>query len=385
MKRYGPPGNVTDLTDTGRDAWNKALSESFTAGVSAANAEAPDVGRAWFYNPITDDDSAATASRDIKWVAFPKIVRTDAANDRAAWSRADGDRETQSEYCEWETLRDPAQNNKVVRVTLTSETPDYYAFLAENDEQKLVELYRTHVSPHVQRNDLFTAGKYDTRNRWNWPQSVGGHGVIMHMGQTNNALVAAVVLAGVASWPRTNADGPITGEPELINCARFGEAGRNSDPHIGAQVNELVRAGNEVSLADPAGLYIDSIDTTDWETPDGSDPSDWIRVVRPTVSHDCGIEPGDLALRVIVEAPPGSNAVLGDVRIGGRRVQFGGQIADKVLIRLRGIARPATMQAPSLGCGGDDAPLNELVSEIAVTATLLPSRVSQNLNMLSPE
>lgn len=188
----------------------------------------------------------------------------------------------------------------------------------------------------------------------------------------------------MASWPRANDIGDITSEAELIGCARFGEAGRNSDPHIGAQVNELVRARNEVSLADPAGLYID---TTDWETPDGSDPTDWIRVVRPTVSHERGVQPGDFALRVIVEAPPGSNAVLGDVRIGNRKVQFGGQIADKVLIRLTGIARTAPEEAPKLSCAGDILPVDMLngIAKAAEAPGVLPTRVALHANVLSPE
>lgn len=389
MKRYNPPGNVADLTDAQQDQWSEDLSTSFTSGVNATKSQAPDVPRAWFYNPITDDDPPPAAARDIRWIAFPKIVRAEAANDRAAWNRADNDRESQSEYCEWETLRDPAQANKVIRVTLTSETPDYYDFLAAKAPDTLLDLYRTHVSPQVQPADLVAGGRYNPRNRWNWPQSVGAHGIVMHMGQSNNALVAAIILAGVASWPRADDNGDITGEAELIGCARFGEAGRNSDPHIGAQINELVRDGNEVSFADPAGLYIDSVDTTDWETPDGSDPADWIRVVRPTVSHERGIKTGDFAVRVIVEAPPGSNAVLGDVRIGNRKVQFGGQIADKVLIRLSGIARTAPTKAPTLSCGGDILPVEALmtgfVEAVDAAPLVLPNRLALHVNMLSPE
>jgi hypothetical protein len=64
------------------------------------------------------------------------------------------------------------------------------------------------------------------------------------------------------------------------------------------------------------------------------------------------VEPADLALRVIVEAPTGSDFVLGDVKIGGNKIQFGAQIADKILIQLRGIERPAESSAPSIGCVG---------------------------------
>lgn len=143
-----------------------------------------------------------------------------------------------------------------------------------------------------------------------------------------------------------------------------------------------MRAGNEVSLADPAGLYIDSIDTTDWETPDGSQPSEWIRVVRPEIDRKTGVEPTDFALRVIVEAPAGSDFTLGDVTIGGNKIAFGGQIADKVSVRLRGIARPAPSQAPILPCLGDEGLVAAMTDEVAA-GPALPSR--RAVAVISPE
>jgi hypothetical protein len=230
------------------------------------------------------------------------------------------------------------------------------------------------VSSQVQLSELIVAGQYQTRNRWNVPQSAGDRGRIMHMAQGNNELLAAVILAAVASWPRSQSDGDaITNEQPLIACAQFGEAGRHSDPHIGAVVNELVRAGKEVSLADPAGLYIDSIDTTDWVTPDGSAPSEWIRVVRPKIDRQTGVEPTDFALRVVLQAPEASDFVLGDVTIGGNKIAFGGQIADKVSVRLRGMARAAPSQAPVLACAGEAGLVAAMTEEVAA-GPVLPTR-----------
>jgi hypothetical protein len=378
MTMFAAPGNLHELSDANAKAWNDQLSDFFDTGRTEAAKAAQDVGadpdRQWFYNPITSPTPPPAATKDITWIAFPKIVRSEAATDRAAWRKADDDRDEQSEYCEWETLRDPVRNNEVVRVTLTSETPDYYRFLAEHDRDHLLDLYRTHVSPQVQPSDLIVGGQYQTRNRWNLPQTAGDRGRIMHMAQGNNELLAAIILAAVASWPRAQGDGDgITNEQPLIACAQFGEAGRHSDPHIGALVNELVRAGNEVSLADPAALYIDAIDTTDWETPDGSRPSDWIRVVRPEIERKAGVEPTDFALRVVVEAPAGSDAVLGDVTIGGNKIAFGGQVADKVSVRLRGIARAAPSQAPILACAGGRGLVAAMTEEVAA-GPVLPTR-----------
>jgi hypothetical protein len=387
MTMFAAPGNLDELATTQAKAWNAQLSDFFDTGRTEAVRAARDVGadpdRVWFYNPIASPAPPPAATKDIRWIAFPKIVRSEAATDSAAWRKADNDRDDQSEYCEWETLRDPARNNEVVRVTLTSETPDYYRFLAEHAPDHLLDLYRQHVSPRVQLSELIVNGKYQTRNRWNLPQKPTDRGRIMHMAQGNNELLAAVILAAVASWPRANSDGEAIDEQPLIACAQFGVAGRHSDPHIGAVVNELVRAGNEVSLADPAGLYIDSIDTTDWETPDGSRASDWIRVVRPVIERNTGIEPADFALRVTVEAPAGSDFALGDVRIGGNKIQFGGQIADKVTVRLRGIARPAASQPPTLQCVAEESLVAAMTEEAVQPGPGLPTRRVANIN--SPE
>lgn len=235
----------------------------------------------------------------------------------------------------------------------------------------MLDLYHEHVSPQVQSSDLIVNGQYQTRNRWNLPQASVDRGRIMHMAQVNNELVAAVILAAVASWPRADGTDVVSEQP-LIACAQFGEPGRHSDPHIGALVNELVRAGNEVSLADPVGLYIDSIDTTDWHTPDGSRASEWIRVVRPAITRKTGVESTDFALRVVVQAPAGSDFVLGDVTIGESKIAFGGQIADKVSVRLRGVARSAPAQAPTLPCLGRGPAVAAMIEEALVPPS--PSR-----------
>jgi hypothetical protein len=96
-------------------------------------------------------------------------------------------------------------------------------------------------------------------------------------------------------------------------------------------------------------------------------------VVRPEIERKTGVEPTDFALRVVVEAPAGSNSVLGDVTIGGNKIAFGGQIADKVSVRLRGIARPAPSQAPILACVGGGGLVAAMTEEVAA-GPLLPTR-----------
>jgi hypothetical protein len=383
---YAAPGNIAELSQVQLQGWSETLSGVFDQGVQEALAQAPQLTQAWFYNPIKNG-GGNQSTKDITWTAFPKLVSDAAATPRAAWRIAEANRDTQSEYCEWETLRDPHRGNKVVRVTFSSETRDYYDYLADSAKDELLRLYQKHVSPQVQLADLYTDNQYDPRNRWNWPQGSAAHGAFMHMAQQNNTLSAAVILAAVATWPRVDdQDRLIASEQSLIACAQFGVAGRHSDPHIGAQVNELVRDGNEISLADPAGLYIDSIDTTGWQTPDGSSPDEWIRIVRPDVAGRSGISPSDLALRVIVEAPKTSGAVLGDVQIDGDPIEFGSQIAEKILIRLRGVARRAAAAAPSLTCGGQvQHPTVGITAAVPPALNPLASRLPEVANLRSPE
>ncbi len=197
-----------ELTQPSLQGWSQKLSQLFDEGITEAQHEvSPPTSHAWFYNPITSP-ATSQAAKNITWTAFPKLVSDAAATPRAAWGIAELDRETQSEYCEWETLRDPARNNKVIRVTFSSETPDYYTYLADAATDELLAVYRKHVSAQVQLADLFADNQYNPRNRWNWPQQSAANGAFMHMAQTNNSLSAAVILAAVAPWPTRPRSGP---------------------------------------------------------------------------------------------------------------------------------------------------------------------------------
>jgi hypothetical protein len=375
---YRAPGMIEELSSTTQQAWNERLSAIFQSQIAlATRLVEPDAPRAWLFDPIADG-TGGTAEATISWTAFPKRVSGSGLPPSQGWQLVDADRNGHEEYCEWEVARDAS--GKVVRVTFTCETEDYFEFLSDRDEGLLLELYHRHVSPNVELADLRSAnGAYNPQNRWNFPQNGGARGLIMHMGQVNNSFGAAVNLSAVATWPRVSDQGvPIVGEQELIACARFGDRVRHSDPHIGSEINKLVRAGNEISFADPVGLYMDSVDLSDFELPAGVAPGDLMRVIRGSVDH---------MLRVIFEAPAGSGFVLGDVRIGGSRIRFGSQIAEKVNVRIRGIARPAANRAPALGC--DNHPgatlLDAAEADFATLSAISKSRLSATLSSLSAE
>lgn len=375
---YGTPGKIEELSPALINAWNSHLSLLFQKQIAyARQLVEPDAARAWLFDPIADGGGELVEAT-IDWIAFPKRISESGLPPAQGWQLVDSDRNRHEEYCEWEVARDTA--GRVVRVTITCETEDYYEFLSRNDEALLLDLYRRHVSPNVKLTDLRSGdGSYNPQNRWNFPQNGGARGLIMHMAQVNNSFAAAVNLSAVATWPRVGEGGVlIVGEQELINCAGFGEAVRHSDPHIGSEVNKLVRAGHEVGFADPVGLYIDRIDLSDFELPDGVAAGDLVRIARGSEGH---------MLRLIVEAPAGSGLTLNDVRIGGNRIRFGSQIAEKVNVRISGLARRVSEHAPAYRC--DNRPATSLLmaseTSLVTLAAIDKSRLSDPISILSPE
>lgn len=375
---YSAPGKIDELTPQQLEKWNDTLASIFENEIGNAKREStPDSPIAWIYNPI-NNGGGTPATKDIEWTAFPKTISDNAPTPEIGWQFADKSRDNQEEYCEWEVAQ---IGTKIDRVTFTCETEDYYAFLAHEAPEMLLALYHKHVSPQVKLSDLIVDGGYKPQNKWNYPQLAGARGIIMHMAQTNNSFGAAVNLSAVASWPRVDEAGnPITGEQPLIACREFGVPGRHSDPHIGAQVNEFVRGGNEISFADPIGLYIHQIDTSEWKTPDGKPASDWIHVVRGTAEY---------RLRVVVRAPNGSPFTVSDLKISGKNVRFGGQIAEKIRIRIRAMARKAASPAPSLKCTGETAGLTiHSTGEVPANYGKIVrarSRLADRINLISPE
>jgi hypothetical protein len=339
LARFDAPGLLRDLDDAGLQAWSDFISEQFDEARERQDPRLTNYGpRHQFFNPLKQPVDNDAAEKDITWTAFPRIVKIGSTSDRQRWRTADSSRDTQDEYCEWSLTRDP-QTDKIVRITFTSEGPEYWYFLASSNPQKVVELYKQHISPNVQSSDLFIQGKYNPRNKWNNSTANGA----MHLIQRNNTLTAEIELAAGASIVRRKNGQLVTDQQELIECGAYGAPERNSDPHIGALVNELARQKADVSLANPVGLCIAGLSVAGWQTPDGSNPLDYWTITRGT---------SDKALRAVYEVPAGKNFVVGDIKIGGRNVEFGAQIADFVTIKLTGLATRfgKSTVAPMDGC-----------------------------------
>ena len=192
---------------------------------------------------------------NIRWNAFPKLLLENSETRLAAWEEADRTRNNQEEYCEWEVARD-LSSTTVDRVTFTTEIPEYYQFLFEENIDLLLSLYHRFVSPEVILTDLQIDGCYNPQNRWNMPERQENRDALMHMAFGPNTLGAVIQLAATTTWPSRRSDGKlIASERGLIDSRDYGARERHSDPHIGAQVNALTRQGNKTSLAGPTGFY----------------------------------------------------------------------------------------------------------------------------------
>ncbi len=338
VTQLDPPGNNGDLgTPELRAAYGKWLSDRFDVGVNSVKnfLAAHGGGTCQFYNPVTHgstDPDLPPSAGDITWNGFPKRFLSTGPGQPTRYADAEpppalGEARPQDEYLEWFAHRNAA--GRITRVDFTCEAWDYFEFLAANDKARLLSLYRQLVSPAVKEAELFSGSTYDIVNRWNTT-----HGA-MHLTHDANNLFAEVFLAASATVRRKKPDGTeYTASIPLINCARYGDPVRNSDPNIGAAVNGLAREKRMVTLANPVGLYISSFDGAG-VTLDGSPAGHFFRVVRGALP---------LGLRAVFEVPPAQVAAgktVSDVRIDGQQIEFGGQLAQRITMHLLGVASAA--------------------------------------------
>jgi hypothetical protein len=324
LASFATPANLTDVNAQQRARWSTYISSTIDEAISNPRSGLTnDSPRAQFFNPTKTDTAADAQQAVISWTAFPNLVKLNSLSDQQRWQAADSDRGVQDEYCEWSVERNA--NGKITRVTFTCEGPEYWHFLAQADPAKTLQLYQQFVNPKVVQQDLYTAGKYNPRNKWNSSTTTGA----MHLIQPNNTLSAEIDIAAAATIVRIINGRELTGELELINCGKYGEPHRNSDPHIGGEVNALARQKADVTLADPVGLYIQGLSTAGWVTPDGTDPATFWSIARGDANH---------AVRAVYEVAAGHNYVVGDISINGTPIQFGAQITDFITMKLTGVA-----------------------------------------------
>jgi hypothetical protein len=240
-------------------------------------------GRLDFYFPnMSDEDklSLADTGKRLNGSTFPEIPSNVCGGESQPIAYGPyGPRGWQDEYCEWCITYDAS--NKITRIDLTCENPEYWNSLWMIDPNRVLDIYRqTLDKPQIQLADLFlcdNTGKpvidpstgnplYNPLNKWNsGTRSSSTSGGAMHLTSTPNTLQTEIGLAAAATVQRTIGN---TDPQALICCAQYGQPGRNSDPHIGQSTNQVVAMGNQITLTNPPGLYIQQPDFNAFTTPD---------------------------------------------------------------------------------------------------------------------
>jgi hypothetical protein len=264
-----------------------------------------------------------------RWKAADKLLYRDRRIGAAAVPMP---YRNQDEYCEWHAY--PDADGRVTRIVFTAEAPEYWIELAKHDFKRVVELYQRWVSPDVQPEDLklhqdirfgrevLKAGDYNPYNVWNTERGC------MHLTHWANTLGAEINLAAGATIPRMDKHGERITEVRRFACAsEFGSVDRSSDPSIGQGVNLTVWPGapgakaKSITLSNPVGLYIDHIDPDTITDDEGNPQPGWFRIVRGEDGR---------GLLAVFEAPPGATIGMDKIRVEGRPVEYGGQLAEQI-------------------------------------------------------
>jgi hypothetical protein len=277
----------------------------------------PGSGGGEFYD-ASEVDVTVLAERNLVWMGFPRrlMVFTHRDDRRAAFVAGE-DRDLQEEYCEWRVERTAG---KITKATFVTESPEYWEQLWAVDPLRVVGLYQALVNTAVVEADLRMGGPgsaYDRFNRWNMRDGIVH--CTEHTASLDNTLGAALGLSqgSVNSFgARDNYEARV-GPPTSV------------DPRVAIDIGALARKGLSITLREPIGLYIAGFDDTGWTKPNGSPVDDYWRIVRGT--------PGRI-LRLEYEVPAAAGFVVGDIRIGGRRIEWGGQIAEHITVTVGGVA-----------------------------------------------
>lgn len=266
----------------------------------------------------------------------------------------------QEEYLEWRDVR--GSSNRLVRVEMTTETIDYWGFLAAHEPLRTLELiagfareasvdwrdvYGTGTDPFAadttperrraafERHMLIPRGGLIPESPYN-----NGSRAITCMAAGFNTLAAAVNLAAFGAQPlgAEGEDRPFTGSEAIAATAtRAAVDCRNSDPTIYGAVVATAWNARKLAFADPAGVYIKDIRKQDVLLPDRSAPipEEWWRLQRGGTLDFAG-ENFALTQRVVLEPPAGIGFTLGDCILAqsGEPLSSGADLARLVTVAL---------------------------------------------------
>jgi hypothetical protein len=362
MFSYSPPGGSDDLAGRStRDRflrdWHGYIHDNFVVNIGSLGPSS------LFFSEV--DETPQSGPVGIGWNGFPLSLLRGGHTHAQAWEAAEHLQSTtrytpqgsspvtthfrpQDEYCEWHAY---SEAGKLKRIVFTAEGPEYWVYLAGADFDAVVDIYRRHVSPAVQPDDLrlqadinfegihLSAGDYNPFNRWNTADGA------MHLTHPANTLGAEINLAAFATVPHRDRNGQrVDDVRRLICCAGYGNANRSSDPSIGFAVNTtcvpLASGGavQKATLANPVGLYMKALQTGVLTGPNGESLDSWFRFVRG--------QPGS-GLMAVLEAPAGATFGLDKVKVKNVPLQWGGQVAEAIDMVLYARTSPSGFPPPS--------------------------------------
>jgi hypothetical protein len=336
------PGKLSDLEGDGQRAWARLVKQYLEATSSPHLLALPDQRTT---NPVTVD-----------WGAYPVRIRScltrpDQAHRLLDWTTPNGDKGRvlyQEEYFEWRVVRD--RRERIVRIEMTTELPEYWETLAAHHPRRTLELveslagekpetkqvygnvdpFAANATPAKRRNAFASKMRYPGTN---WSPFNNGRKGLCFMSQGANTLSAAIQLIAAASFPLVTRDSAsaqwrkMTGPEAIATGTQAAVACRNSDPTIVGACIGLAAEGRLFAPTDPVGIYIIDVDNTALRKPNGSQvPKSWFRFSR---GERNGLS---LSQRLVFQVPKAQGLTISDLidSTTGEEVRHGGQIADLV-------------------------------------------------------
>jgi hypothetical protein len=367
--RYSTPALQNDLAGQPQEAayldgWSTLIARRFQAEI--ANLRRILQQEPLFFSELEHTIPANTVTAPVPWVGFPRVLSVLAGGDRRAAldaaERRDSQRigfedealtlpitcefRQQDEYLEWVPIK---KAGVITRFAFTAEGPEYWEYLASVDKDAVLRLYREFTArevawselawptdvwvpdPQGQAVQIYAQGDYNPYNKVNLEECAA------HLTHPANTLGAEIDLAAKATVLRLDANDELVSERRrLACCSNFGDQNRNSDPTIGLAVNQTVRGGVSLTLADPVGLYIRAFDASRIADSAGNALDGWWSARRGTQGR---------VLRAELGPPAGCPLTIADVRVGNNEpLHCGGQLAELITMVL--YARAVTLGVP---------------------------------------
>jgi hypothetical protein len=342
------PGKLSALDPVGRATWERR--------VRASVVSALDEWASTTLNVPGCQDERPTSVAACDWLGWPTRVANclgrDAALELLDWSTETdaGGSKLQEEYIEWQVVR---ERDRIRRVELTTELPDYWRVLAAHSPEHLLETmaeFSGSVVPITaafgalnpfapdatceQREAAFATTVLSKRAM----RTAVRPSVSFCMVQAANTLTALARLAAAAACSRAIDDSRagIRRSPmssELIPLLRGAAVtGRASDPIIVERLARLAFEQRRIWFDDPLGVYIQGVQHTRLRTPKGEEvPLEWFRFSRG-LSGSEAVDGRPRYQRLVFEVPLEERLSVGDLIdvATEQRIMYGGQVAELV-------------------------------------------------------